>query len=213
MKLLLIEDDRLLGESIKDYLESNGFFVEWIYDEDFIDKFFNFERFDLVILDLMLKFKKGETILKYIKKSTDIPVIISTAKYEISSKEECFILGADDYLVKPYDPKELLLRVNNLLKRSLSGNTFRINDVEIDVVSKIVKKGGKEVKLTAKEWEILYILLKSRNKVVSSNYIINYVWGDEDIGTDSLRTYIKRLRDILGDNSIETFKGRGYKLN
>jgi len=119
MKVLLIEDDSILGESIKEYLESYNISVTWEKNENEIDQFYNFGYFDLIILDLMLKFRSGICILKQIRHKFDTPVIISTAKFDISTKEECFIAGADDYLVKPYDPKELYLRINNILKKIL----------------------------------------------------------------------------------------------
>ncbi|MCA1927788.1 MAG: response regulator transcription factor [Calditerrivibrio sp.] len=212
MRALLIEDDPLLGESIKEYLESQGFIVKWEFDDSNIDQYYCFDYFDIIILDLMLKYKSGETILRYIRKVSEVPVIISTAKCCIDDKEDCFTSGADDYLVKPYEPKELLLRINNILRKK--GLTVYLpNNIEIDISSKTLKKDGKEIKLTQKEWELLSLLIKNKGKIISHEYILNNIWGDDSVGTESIRTYIKRLRDILGDNSIETLKGRGYKIN
>lgn len=213
MRVLLIEDDLLLGESIKDYLESEGFTVKWEFDDSSIDQYYCFDYFDIIILDLMLKYKSGETILKYIRKVSEVPVIVSTAKCCIDDKEDCFTSGADDYLVKPYEPKELFLRINNILRKKRLIVHLQNNNIEIDISSKTLKKDGKDIKLTQKEWEILSLLIKHRGKIVSHDYILNNIWGDDSVGTESIRTYIKRLRDILGDNSIETLKGRGYKIN
>jgi DNA-binding response OmpR family regulator len=211
MKVLLIEDDKILGESIKEYLESYNISVTWEMNENEIDQFYNFGYFDLIIIDLMLKFQSGISILRQIRHKHDTPVIISTAKFDITTKEECFLSGADDYLVKPYDPKELYLRINNILRKNLV-KTVIVNEVEIDTSTHLVTKNGVEIKLTQKEWQLLLFLLKNRNKVVTTESILNYIWGNEIVGSESVRTYIKRLRDILGENSIETFKGIGYRL-
>ncbi len=214
MKVLLVEDDMLLGESLSDYLSNADFDVKWIDDDRVVVQTLSVELFDIIILDLMLKYFKGEELIEKIKqKVSDVPIIITTAKDSISSKEECFALGADDYIVKPFDPKELVLRMKAVCKRYYRINSKEIiGNIEIDVENRIVKNGADEMVLTKKEWDILLFLLKRRGKIVTHNDILNYVWSDSDVSEESVRTYIKKLRAVLPEGSIETHKGRGYRL-
>ncbi len=213
MKVLIIEDDLSLGESIKEFLELNGIDVEWIYDDRELENIFSFDKYDVIVLDLILKYTSGEQILQSLRnKGVSTPILILTAKSSLKDKETCFNFGADDYLVKPFESKELLLRLNALNKRKHIGNVVKIGDLTINLDSKTVFKGKKEIKLTKKSWEVLTLLLKNRGDVVNTERIINYVWGDKPVGDEIVRTYIKELRKILPSNSIETYKGRGYKL-
>ncbi len=214
MRVLLIEDDLLLGETLEDYLEENGINVVWLYDDRYVEDTLELNEFDVVILDLILKYRRGEDILKLIReKNFDTPVLILTAKNSIHDKEVCFSLGADDYLTKPFSPKELLLRVKALSKRKRLNDSIKIGDITIDIEKGVIKKAGREVKLSKKAWELLSFLVKNRGSVVPSERIIKYVWGDKPVGDEVLRAYIKELRKILPSGAIETYKGRGYKLN
>jgi DNA-binding response OmpR family regulator len=213
MKILIIEDDLILGESLKDYLKLQGISAIWIEDDrDAILEFKN-GAYDFVILDLMLRYTKGEYLLKDFRKiDKHTPIIIITAKDKLANKEECFLCGADDYIVKPFDPKELLLRIKTIYKRIVTENNLKIGDIIIDIDRQIILKNGREEKITKKEWEMLLLLIKNRGKLVTFECIMNYVWGDTVVGSDSVRTYIHHLRSILPDNAIETYKGRGYLL-
>ncbi len=213
MKTLLIEDDPILGESLKEYLEDSGIQVHWIQDDREVEYIYNFDQYDVIILDLILKYSKGEDILRQLRdKGVNTPVIILTAKNRIKDKEVCFNYGADDYLTKPFSPKELLLRINALSKRKHIDETIKIGDVEINISTKTVKKGNKEIKISRTAWELLYYLIKNKGTVVETERILNYVWGDKPVGDEIVRTYIKELRKILPKDAIKTYKGRGYKL-
>jgi len=209
----MIEDDPILGESLEEYLKDNSIEVHWIQDEREIEYIYNFDQYDVIILDLMLKYKKGEDILRELRnKKINIPVLVLTAKSSIKDKEVCFNLGADDYLTKPFNPKELLLRINALTKRKHIDETLKIGDVEINLSGKTLTKKGKEIKLSKTAWELLYYLIRNRGSVVETERILNHVWGDKPVGDEIVRTYIKELRKILPKNAIKTYKGRGYKL-
>ncbi len=210
MKVLLVEDDVHLGDALKRYLEKNGFECEWVEDDRDVMLFLNSTVFDIVVLDLILKYSKGEDILKAIKKKYALPVIIMTAKAQIEDKEVCFSLGADDYIVKPFDPKELILRINTVCKRYYAMDVVRVGDVEIDLNKKTVKKNGRLVNLTNRDWQLLELLVRNRGKVVSTETIISYIWPEGDAAFDSVRTYVKRLREALGKDFIKNLKGRGY---
>jgi DNA-binding response OmpR family regulator len=213
MRVLLIEDDPILGESLEEYLSEQGIEVHWIQDDREVEYIYNFDQYDVIILDLMLKYSKGEDILRELRnKNINIPVLILTAKSDIKDKEKCFNLGADDYLTKPFNPKELLLRINALAKRRHIDEIIKIGDIEINLSSKIIKKKGKEIKLSKTAWELLYYLIKNRGSVVETERILNHVWGDKPVGDEIVRTYIKELRKILPKEAIKTYKGRGYKL-
>ncbi|MDQ7055811.1 MAG: response regulator transcription factor [Persephonella sp.] len=213
MKILLIEDDPILGESLKDYLEENSIFVHWIQDDREVEYIYNFDQYEVVVLDLILKYSRGEDILRQLRnKGIKNPVLILTAKRDIKDKEVCFSYGADDYLTKPFNPKELLLRINALSKRKHIDSVIKIGDLEINIDKKIIKKGAEEIKISKTAWELLYYLIKNRGAVVETERILNYVWGDRPVGDEIVRTYIKELRKILPKDSIKTYKGRGYKL-
>ncbi|WP_029523362.1 response regulator transcription factor [Persephonella sp. KM09-Lau-8] len=214
MKILLVEDDPILGESLKEYLEANDIEVHWIQDDREIEYIYNFEQYDVIVLDLILKYKKGEEILRDLRlKGIKNPILILTAKSDIKDKEYCFNLGADDYLTKPFNPKELLLRIKALTKRKHIDEIIKIGDVEINLNSKTIKKAGEEIKISKTAWDLLYYLLKNKGSVVETERILNYVWGDKPVGDEIVRTYIKELRKILPKDAIKTYKGRGYKLD
>ena len=209
IKVLLVEDDTYLGEAVKNYLENNDFKCDWVEDDRDLFLYLNSALYDVIVLDLILKFFKGEDLLKKIKAKYDIPVIILTAKGNIEDKEVCFNLGADDYITKPFNPKELILRINSVLKRHVS-KTIRLGELLIDLTRKRINRNKDELYLTKKEWDIFEFLLNNRGKVVSVNDILSYVWQDEDVSEESVRTYIKRLRHLLGKDIIKNLKGRGY---
>lgn len=213
MKVLLVEDDPVLGESLVEYMRKEGVDVEWILDERDLFDVSVAEKFDVIVLDLILRFKRGEDILKEIRdKGIGTPVLVLTAKSKIEDKEMCFTLGADDYLTKPFEPKELLLRLKALSRRRLAEEVVRIGDAEILVNAKLIKVNGKEVKLSKTAWKLLELLLKNRGKVVSTETILNCIWEDKPVGSEIVRAYIKELRKVLPKDAIETYKGIGYRL-
>ena len=210
--IILIEDDQTLAESLVDFLEVNEFSVTWFNDERALPEC-NFNAFDLLILDLILKHTPGEKILENLRaKGVAIPVLIITAKQKIRDKETCFHFGADDYLTKPFDPRELIIRLKALLRRSPPSRNFRIGDLEMDLNTERVIKAGKDINLTRRTRDLLKLLLKERGKLIGKQQIMDTVWSDAVVGEDVLRTYIKELRKILPQDSIETHKGQGYRL-
>jgi DNA-binding response OmpR family regulator len=214
MNILLIEDDLLLGESIKEYLEENGINVDWIYDERKLEDIYSFEKYDVIVIDLILRYKKGEEILKDLRnKNIENPILILTAKNSIKDKEICFNLGADDYLTKPFNPKELLLRLKALSGRKHICEIFEYNGLKIDIKNRQIFRKNEEIKLSDTTWKVLYILLKNRGEVVPTERILNYVWSDKPVGDENVRAYIKTLRKLLPELNIQTYKGRGYKLD
>lgn len=213
MKLLLVEDDINLGEVLKEYLEKNGFELEYLRDEKEI-KYIDINSYDIVILDLVLNFYKGEDLIDYIKNiNKDIPIVVISAKGDISVKEICYRKGIDDYIVKPFNPKELIFKIKAIYRRIFnSGDIFLLDNIKIDLDKQKVYRDGKEMPLTNTAWKLLEFLLKNRGKIVSTESIINYVWEGKFVNPEIVRVYIKDLRDKLGSEFIRTYKGRGYSL-
>jgi len=211
VKVLLIEDDILLGESLKEFLKSNGIEVKWLQDEREVFNL-NLLSYDIAVLDLMLNSIKGEDILVFIKEKSDIPVLILTAKRNLEDKEVCFERGADHYLTKPFEPKELLLRLRALSRRKPLPKIQKIGNVTVDLDAETIFVDEKEIKLSRTAWKLFYLLLKHKGEILPKERIMNYVWEGKPVSDDILRAYIKELRKKLPKNLIETFKGRGYRL-
>jgi DNA-binding response OmpR family regulator len=209
IKILLVEDDTYLGEALREYLIKSGFNCDWLEDDREMFLYLNSSFYDIIILDLMLKFSKGEDLLKKVRTKYKTPVIILTAKGGIEDKEVCFNLGADDYITKPFNPKELVLRINSVLKR-YEDTILHFGEIYVDLKKKVVSKNNRSLYLSKKEWDILEFLLINKGKIMSVDDILRYVWQGDDVGEESVRTYIKRLRNVLGKNMIRNVKGRGY---
>ncbi len=180
------------------------------------------QRPDLIILDLMLPEMDGITVFRNLRedaKTRDIPVIILTARGKLEEKIEGLELGVDDYLSKPFSPKELMLRVRNLLRRTnpnTSGNILEIGPFSLDKSALKLNLEGTEVDLTATEFKLLMCLIESPGITQERGDLLKKVWGYSDlIQTRTLDTHIKRLREKLGTqgNSIETVRGVGYRFS
>jgi len=213
VKVLLVEDDIQLGESLKEYLEGEGFEVGWVVGSEELAGVEVIAGFDVVVLDLILGHESGEELLEEMrKKGIDTPVLVLTAKRTLKDKEVCFGLGADDYLTKPFEPRELVLRLKALVRRASPGDVVRVGDAEIDLSGRTVRRKGKEFRLSKTAWELLTLLLRHRGKVVSTSVILGSIWGQKPVGDEIVRAYIKELRKVLPKDSIETYKGVGYRL-
>lgn len=208
-----MEDDRLLGESLKEYLESENFFVDWIYDSREFFDLLEVSSYDVIVLDLMMPHISGEEILKGLREKGDkTPVLILTARGRIEDKERCFSLGADDYLTKPFEPRELLLRLKALHRRVVREERLVLGRVQIDLQAGRVCVDGREIRLGKKEWLLLKHLVENRGRFVSTEELLNYVWGDEPVGDEVVRAHIKNLRRLLPEGFIVSQKGRGYRV-
>ncbi len=211
--MLLVEDDRLLGESLKEYLESEGFWVDWIYDSREFFDLLEVSIYDAIVLDLMMPHISGEELLRELReKGNTTPVLILTAKGRLEDKEKCFSLGADDYLTKPFEPKELLLRLRALYRRTVRQERLKLKNIEVDLRAGRVWVEGREIKLSKKEWLMFKYLVENRDRFVSTEELLNYAWGDEPVGNEVVRAHIKNLRRLLPEGFIVSQKGRGYRV-
>jgi len=215
MQLLIVEDNLEIGENIKEYLE-----LEWyvVYREK--DGLAGFKtshehQFDVILLDVMLPGMDGFTLCQKIRERSKVPIIMTTAKWQLDDKEEWFDWGADDYLVKPFALKELALRIKALLKRTEVSDIFSWGDIEVDLEDNKVTKLGKEIKLSLKEFQILAVLIDGWGHMVSRATIIDIVWWWDALWENDgkLDVYISTLRKKLWKGMIETMKGYGYRID
>ncbi len=208
-----MEDDRLLGESLTEYLQSEGFITDWVYDPREVMDLLEVSRYDVIVLDLMMPHIGGEELIKAIReKDKETPILVLTAKQRLEDKRTCFELGADDYLTKPFEMEELTLRLKALYRRKNPQDVVVIDEVEVCFSKEMVKVKGKPISLSKKDWLVLKFLVENRGRFVSQEEILNYVWGDEPVGEDVVRARIKNLRKLMPEGFIKTMKGRGYRV-
>lgn len=215
-KILLLEDDMLLSEMLVDELREKGFEVCLCEDaQSALSKAYE-KHFDLWILDVKVPLGNGFEVLKELRKmGKDTPAIFLTSLSMINDLKEGFGAGCDDYIKKPFDIDELLLRIHSLLKRQFSHKDTQLlalgNGYEFDIIQKTLFHSGQIIQLTNKERELLALLLQHRGCFVSQDEIFERIWSYDETPTNmSLRVYIKNLRKILGKESIITQRYRGY---
>jgi two-component system copper resistance phosphate regulon response regulator CusR len=222
VKILLVEDERKIADTLKKGLTEQQYHVELCYDGLIAKKLFETYAFDLVILDINIPGINGYELCKIIRSRNErIPIIMLTALNSTDDKIEGFDAGADDYIVKPFDFKELLVRIRALLKRIYqmpqTGNILKVDDVQMNLDSKEVTRSGKPIGLTAKEFQLLEYLVRNKNRVVSRADIALNVWDiDFDTKTNVIDVYVNFLRKKLDkgfdQKLIHTQVGMGYIL-
>jgi len=226
MKILLVEDNKEISEMLIDFLQMEGFEVQGSFDGEQAVKAFFSGSYDLVILDLMLPKISGLEVMKRIRKESVVPIIILSAKDTESDKIFGLGLGADDYITKPFSLTEVLARVKANLRRATqyssgmetTGVCLGLGDLEMNLESHTVHKNGLAVDLTAKEYEILRLLLSNPKKVYTKAQLYSFIWQDDYLGDENaVNVHISRLRTKIEDNPrkpqyILTVWGIGYKL-
>jgi two-component system, OmpR family, copper resistance phosphate regulon response regulator CusR len=222
LKILLVEDEKKIADVLKKGLTEQQFLVEIAYDGITGKQLFENSHFDLVILDLNLPGINGYELCRLIRvRDEKIPIIMLTALDTTDDKVIGFEAGADDYIIKPFDFKELLVRIKALLKRIHQfvppGNNLRVSDLVINMDSKEVSRSGQVIPLTAKEFQLLEYLVKNKNRVVSRADIALNVWDiDFDTKTNVIDVYVNFLRKKLDKDFspklIHTYVGMGYIL-
>ena len=216
MKILVVDDERMIREVIKEYcLEENYAVDEAENGIEALDKLNN-NSYDLMILDIMMPKMDGFSLLENLDKSKLIPTIVLSARSDEYDKLTGFDLGVDDYLTKPFSPKELIARIKAISKRNsiISRNIYKFNSLEINYDAHTVKVNNSIVGLTPKEFEILTYLIKNKNIAISREQLLSKLWGYDYFGDDrTVDTHIKMLRNNLGEyrEHIVTVRGVGYK--
>ncbi|AAK81156.1 DNA-binding response OmpR family regulator [Clostridium acetobutylicum] len=219
-KVLIVDDDENICEVIKLYLESSGYATKISNDGKSAQNVFVEYKPDIVLLDIMLPQEDGIDVLKWIRKADNTPVIMLTAKGETFDKVLTLELGADDYIVKPFEPKELVARVKAVLRRANSENVssqvLNFNGLKIDMGSYTVIYNEKDIKMPPKEFELLYYLANNKNKVFTREQLLCEVWGYDYPGDSrTVDVHVKRLREKLHEGNgwdIQTVWGVGYKF-
>lgn len=216
MRLLLVEDDELLGDAIKVGLAQFGYIVDWLKDGESALFAIKSESFELIILDIGLPKRPGLEVLKQIRTAGNkTPVIILTAHDSIESKIKGLDMGADDYLVKPFDLNELNARIRALVRRAQGrANTiFKYRNVTIDPAAHSVMVNKKIINVPRREFSLLQKLLENNGVVLSREQLTQSIYGwDEDVDSNALEVHIHNLRKKLNANYIRTIRGIGYMV-
>lgn len=216
MRLLLVEDDLMIGESVLDLLRAEGYAVDWIKDGEMADQVLQDESYDLLLLDLGLPKCDGLTVLRRLRERKDrLPVLIATARDAVAQRVEGLDSGADDYIVKPYELDELLARIRALIRRA-SGRAepvYAYKHISINPATREVLADGQPVILSAREWAVLQLLLARPGMVYSRKQLEEkiYSWRD-DVSSNAVEVYIHGLRKKLGADLIQNVRGVGYMV-
>ncbi len=222
-RILIVEDEQKIADTLKMGLQENGFEVEVAYDGNIGQRLFESQEFNLVVLDINLPGINGYELCKIIRlKDANVPIIMLTALSSLNDKIEGYDAGADDYIIKPFEFKELLMKIRVLLKRTMhqqipTGNLLKAGDLEMNLDNKEVKRADTVINLTAKEFQLLEYLLRNKNRVVSRADIAISVWDiDFDTNTNVIDVYINYVRNKVDkpfdQKLIHTQVGMGYIL-
>lgn len=216
MKILIVDDELLIRSVIKEYCENNNYITDEASNGKEALKKLLENHYDLLVLDIMMPQMDGYTLLKELPKEKHIPTIVLSARGEEYDKLAGFDLGIDDYITKPFSPKELIARIKAVLNRtnSESSSIYTLNTLEINYKAHTLKIDNKIINITPKEYEILTYLIKNKNIAISREQLLSNIWGYDYFGDDrTVDTHIKMLRNNLGKyrNHIITVRSIGYK--
>ncbi len=219
-KVLLVEDDRAIVENLSAYLKDEGFRVTAVDGQKKAMERMEQENFDLVLLDVTLAEGNGYSVCTAIKANYEIPILFLTALGDEFSVVTGLDMGADDYISKPFRPRELVARMRSALRRSRkSGGWVKVGDLKVDMERGILTRGEQELFLSALEYRLFLVFLQNRGRVLSRSQLLEEIWdvAGEYVNDNTLTVYIKRLRekiekDIQSPQIIKTVRGMGYKM-
>ncbi len=214
MRLLLVEDDEMIGEAACELLRAEHYAVDWVRDGSHADNVLRAERFDLVLLDLGLPGMDGIELLRRLRsRKSTVPVLVATARDAVAERIAGLDAGADDYVVKPFAPDELLARIRALLRRAAgrAGPAYRHGAVAVDLAARKVTRDGAPVVLSAREWAVLEALVARPGAVLSRAQLEEklYSWKD-GVASNAVEVYIHGLRRKLGADLLRNVRGVGY---
>lgn len=220
MRLLVVEDERDLNRIITKRLEKTGYSVDSCFDGEDALSYLDTGEFDAIVMDIMMPKLSGLEVLKTIRANGDTtPVLLLTAKDSIEDRVAGLDAGADDYLIKPFAFEELLARIRAMIRKGAGNatNTFVAGDLVLDINARVAVRGGQEIPLSAKEFDVLEYLIRNKGIVLSREKIENHVWNfDYSGGTNVIDVYIRYLRKKIDDpfekKLIHTIRGAGYVL-
>ena len=220
LKILVVDDEPRMRKLVKDFLTVKGFQVVEAGDgEEAIDIFFEQKDIALILLDVMMPKMDGWEVLKTIRKYSQVPILMLTARGEEQDELQGFKLGVDEYISKPFSPKILVARVEAILRRSSPGakDVIDVGGIHIDKTAHQVEIDGKPVDLSYKEFELLSYLYENAGRVLTRDQLLNAIWGYDYLGDSrTVDSHIARLRTKLGDygvSHLKTIYGMGYKLD
>ena len=219
-KILLVEDDRLIIENLTEFLKGEGFEVQYAEGQEKAMRLLEEQEFDLILLDVTLAQGNGYSACTQIKSRYEIPIIFLTALDDEFSVVTGLEMGADDYISKPFRPRELVSRMRTVLRRTgRNQKMLSCQDICVDPVKGITTKKGEEVFLSALEYRLLLVFFQHRSMVMSRSMLLEEIWdiAGEYVNDNTLTVYIKRLREKIEDNPqepkiIKTVRGLGYKM-
>ncbi len=216
MRILLIEDDAILGAAVRDHIAADGHCVDWVLRLDTASDYMSSANYDLLFLDLMLPDGQGLNFLRDLRrKGCSTSVIILTALDQVSDRIQGLNAGADDYLTKPFDLSELSARLNAVARR-YSGNPnprIEIGNLQIDLAAKSVTREGRALCVTAREWALLEAFLQHPGQTMSKAQLEEHLYSfDTEVESNTMEVHVSRLRKKLGHTIIETVRGIGYRL-
>ena len=219
-KLLVVDDEKGIREVIREYSEFNGHEVTEAEDGMTAVGFCKLNEYDLIVMDIMMPRLDGYSACKEIRKISNVPIIMLSARGEEYDKLFGFELGIDDYVVKPFSPKELMARINAVLSRNASRESdtpqvLKFDGLEIDIPGRTGTVDGERIELTPKEYDLLFYLVENKNIALSRDRLLSDIWGYDFFGDDrTIDTHIKNLRNNLGNyrDYIVTMRGVGYKF-
>jgi two-component system, OmpR family, response regulator len=220
MRILVVEDERKIASFVQKGLKEFGFAADVIHRGDEALEVILDNRFDAVVLDIMLPGRDGLSVLRMLReRSNAVPVLILTARGEIYEKVEGLDLGADDYLAKPFSIEELAARLRALIRRQTGENLgrYRIGDLTLDVATRIASRGNRRINLTGREFSLLECMMRAPGRVFTRTQLCQHVWEYQfDVGTNLVDVYIQRLRRKVDDGEptklIQTVRGAGYRV-
>lgn len=217
IKILVVDDEEYIREVIVEYLNNEGYLTIQAEDGKEAKELLEKEKFDLMILDIMMPDMDGFTLLEELDNSNKVPTIILSARGEEIDKLTGFDKGIDDYLCKPFSPKELVARVKAILNRvSTKKENYRYKDLFVNFLEHTITIKDEEIYLTPKEFELLEYFIQNRKIAINREKLLKYIWGYDFFGDDrTVDTHIKMLRNHLGEyrDLIETVRGIGYRFN
>lgn len=220
-KILLVEDDKTIVANLTEFLNNEGFSVRNVSGQSAAMDILQKEKIDLVLLDVSLTEGNGFATCSAVKAEHSIPVIFLTASGDEYSTVTGFDLGADDYIPKPFRPRELVSRIKNVLRRTGStGMVVKLGDVTVDTEKGTASKNGKDLFLSALEYRLLLVFINNRGAVLTRTQLLDTIWdiAGEFVNDNTLTVYIKRLREKIEDDPqnptiIKTVRGLGYKVD
>lgn len=215
--ILIVEDNTEIAGLLKDFLKAEGYVVQLAETGEDAVSFFEEKGAKLVVLDIMLPGMDGFSVCRSIRKNSNVPILIVSARVEKEDKMNGLILGADDYIEKPYDIDLLLAKIAGIFKRRYMEDILTDGDLKLDKSKRVVYKAGQELELTAKEFDLLLLLMENKGRVLDKEFIFNRIWGFDSFSeAQTLTVHIKWLRQKIEDDPkkpsrILTVWGVGYK--